>query len=119
MNLAFAIMASVVIMQGDDSPDTIGYMKGKSEAVVVAEVVGDCYALGSAPIIDVLYPRRFYFDAKISEVFKGPLSPGDVIPVSAWRIERTNDPLFVKKGRQGGFVPKESGECRAGEMADD
>lgn len=98
MNFAIAILASVVILQGDDSPDTIEYMMAKSEVVVVAEVVGSGYAMGSAPISDVLYPRHFYFDAKISAVFKGPLSPGAVIPVTARRIERTNDPLFVKAG---------------------
>lgn len=98
MNLAIAILASVVILQGDDSPDTIEYMKGKSEAVIVAEVAGDCFSMGSAPITDVLYPRPFYFDAKISGAFKGPLSPGDVIPIAARRIERANDPLFVKAG---------------------
>jgi len=98
MNFAIAILASVAILQGDDSPDTIEYMKGKSEAVVVAEVVGFGYAMGSAPISDVLYPRPFYFDAKITGVLKGPLSPGAVIPVTARRIERANDPLFVKVG---------------------
>ncbi len=100
MNLAFAILASIVILQGDDSRDTIEYMKEKAEAVIVAEVVSDCYSMGSAPLTDELFPRRFYFDAKILGVLKGPLSSGNVIQITAHRIEQKNDPLFVKKGEK-------------------
>ena len=100
MTLPFLFLASVVISAGDDSPNTIAFMSRKADSIVVATVANDPVSGGSAPISNILYPRRYEFIAGIEHVLKGKLEPNSKIYVFARRIERTTDELPVKKGQR-------------------
>jgi len=98
MNLALSLVASVVILLGDDSPDTISFMRDKADVIVVATVGKQIMSMGSAPIADVFYPRPYYFDARISSTLKGIPFTSRTIPVFARRIEKGSQAMSINEG---------------------
>jgi len=98
MNLALSLLASVVILQGDDSPETLSFMRDKAEVIVVATVGDLIMSMGSAPIEDAFYALPYYFDARVTATLKGIPLITPTIPIYARRIEKNSQPLSINAG---------------------